>query len=69
MKAFSVVILDDFLMVVPRRARDSDETVLQQARTEANTFDALLDKLGLPKVKEKDQEPALTTTWFGFVKG
>ena len=66
-KALSVVILDDFLMVVPRRARDSDETVLQRARMEANIFDALLDKLGLPKAKEKDQEPAFSTTWFGFV--
>ena len=61
-KAETLAMLDDFLLVVPRREEDSDTAVLSRGQEEANRFDDLLSKLNLPKAPEKDQEPAFTTT-------
>ena len=59
-------MLDDFLGVLPRQVEDSDEDILNRARTDVARFDSLLTKLGLQKAPEKDQNPAFTTIWFGI---
>ena len=61
MKANSVAILDDFLLVCRRRRTDTDESVLARGRRQARKFDKLLTALHLPKAQEKDQQAAFST--------
>ena len=63
----TVAILDDFLLVLPRRRGESDEKLLERATVDAEKFDELLKNLNLPKAKEKDQPPNFSTIWFGFL--
>ena len=61
-----MAILDDFLLVLPRRTDEADEDLLQRARTDTSKFDKLLHDLRLPKAQEKDQDPAFTSIWLGW---
>ena len=63
----TVAILDDFLLVLPRRRGESDEKLLERATVDSEKFDELLKNLNLPKAKEKDQPPNFSTIWFGFL--
>ena len=67
MRSETVAILDDFLLVLPRRRGESDEDLLERSRVDVGKFDELLISLNLPRAKEKDQAPNFTTIWFGFV--
>ena len=59
-------MLDDFLGVLLRQAGDSDQIIINRAKADVARFDSFLGKLSLPKAPEKDQDPALTTIWFGI---
>ena len=56
-----VPMLDDFLIVVPRKEGETDEAVISHGEQEGQKFDSLLHSLNLPKAPEKDQEAAYTT--------
>ena len=56
-----VPMLDDFLIVVPRKEGETDEAVISRGEQEGQKFDSLLDSLNLPKAPEKDQQAAFTT--------
>ena len=53
-------MLDDFLIVVPRRIGETREQILKRGEMEGAKFD-LLEDLNLPKAPEKDQHQAFTT--------
>lgn len=59
-------MLDDFLIVVPRKVGETAEENLKRANTQGGKFDDLLEELHLPKASEKDQEAAFTTIWYGI---
>ena len=56
-----VPMLDDFLIVVPRKEGETDEAVISRGEQEGQKFDSLLDNLNLLKAPEKDQQAAFTT--------
>ena len=60
-KAMSVAMLDDFMLVCRRRTTDTDESVLSRGRLEVGKFDKLLAELHLPKAPEKDQTAKFST--------
>ena len=62
-----VPMLDDFLIVVPRKEGDSDELTIRRGKQEGLKFDSLLHDLNLPKAPEKDQQVAFTTIWYGLL--
>ena len=62
-----VPMLDDFLIVVPRKEGDSDEIITSRGEQVGQKFDALIDDLNLPKAPEKDQQAAFTTIWYGLL--
>ena len=62
-----VPMLDDFLIVVPRKEGDSDEIIISRGEQVGQKFDALIDDLNLPKAPEKDQQAAFTTIWYGLL--
>ena len=58
-------MLDDFLIVSPRKAADTDEETLLRGRSEGALFDNLLAELKLPLAVEKvNRQPFLR---FGVV--
>ena len=59
-------MLDDFLIVVPRRRGEAREQNLERGKIEGAKFDNLLNDLNLPKAPEKDQSQAFTTIWYGL---
>ena len=65
-KALTVAILDDFLLVVKRRKAETDDNVLARSIDAVQRFDNLLFRLNLPKAPEKDQAPSFTTIWCGI---
>ena len=66
MQADLLPMLDDFLIVVPRRIGETGEQILKRGEMEGEIFDNLLEALNLPKAPEKDQPPAFTTIWYGL---
>ena len=62
----SVAILDDFLLICPRKRNESDESVLMRGEQMCGKFDAFLRDINLPKAPEKDQKPGFSTVWFGL---
>ena len=60
-----IVMLDDFLLVVPRRRSETDSAILQRGQDEGRKFDQLLAQLNLPKAPAKDQDAAFSTVWCG----
>ena len=66
-EADMVPMLDDFLIVVPRRERESDELIINRGKQEGQKFDSLICDLNLPKAPEKDQQAAFTTIWYGLL--
>ena len=56
-----VAMLDDFLVVVPRKPFETDDQLLMPTEACTTRFDDLLQKLGLPKAAEKDP-----VVWFGI---
>ena len=60
-------MLDDFLLVLPRKTGETDEDLLQRAKVDVGRFDELLSSLNLPKAPEKDQPPNFSTIWYGFI--
>ena len=62
-----VAVLDDFLLVVPRKSTDTDVTALKDGERNGKKFDKLLDKLNLPKAPNKDQDAAFSTIWCGNI--
>ena len=64
-KASSVAMLDDFLLVSPRKLGDTDEETLLRGGREGALFDKLLTDLKLPVAVEKSQQAAFTTVWCG----
>ena len=62
-KAKTVAMLDDFLIVAPRESGDTDSDVLKRGMTEGKVFDKLLNKLKWPIAPEKSQKSAFSTTW------
>lgn len=65
MKALTVAMLDDFLLVCPRQPKDSDQDALNRGRPEGEFFDKVLRELILPKAVSKGQPTAFTTNWCG----
>ena len=65
MRSKTVAILDDFLLVLPRKAGEADNDLLERAGTDTSRFDKLLHDLHLPKAQEKDQDPAFSAVWLG----
>ena len=57
----TVAMLDDFLLVLPRKKGESDDDLLQRARDDVGRFDELLSSLNLPKAPKKDQLPNFST--------
>ena len=64
-KANIIVMLDDFLLVVPRGCQETDSDLLQRGEKEGKKFDQLLSQLHLPKAPAKDQNAAFSTIWCG----
>lgn len=62
-----MAMLDDFLLVLPRLKDEAKEDALQRGHRDLKVFDDLLHKLNLPKAPEKDQKPAFSTVWFGYI--
>ena len=60
-KASTVAMLDDFLLVSPRGPGDTDEETLLRGRRKGALFDKLLTDLKLPAAVEKSQQAAFTT--------
>ena len=58
-------MLDDFLIVSPRKTADTDDVTLERGRSEGALFDSLLMKLKLPLAVEKSQPAAFSTVWCG----
>ena len=64
-KANIVVMLDDFLFVIPREEADTDEVSIRKGQQAGSEFDKLLARLNLSKVTAKDQPAAFSTIWCG----
>ena len=64
-QALTVAILDDFLLVVPRKEGDEDSYTLTRGQSEGARFDELLRKLNVPPAIEKTQPAAFSTVWCG----
>ena len=62
-----VAMLDDFLLVVPRKSTDTDISALKNGERNGKKFDKLLAQLNLPKAPNKDQNAAFSTIWCGKV--
>ena len=58
-------MLDDFLIVSPRKTADTDDVTLERGRSEGALFDSLLKELNLPLAIEKSQPAAFSTVWCG----
>ena len=56
----SVAILDDFLLVYPRRDGETDASVLDRGGRMCNKFDNFMSA-NLPKAPEKDQDANFST--------
>ena len=60
-----VAMLDDFLLVTPRKSTDTDDTAIKKGERAGKKFDKLLAQLNLPKAPNKDQCAAFSTVWCG----
>ena len=60
-----MAMLDDFLLVSPRKPEDTDEDTLARGRKEGALFDSLLKELNLPPAVEKSQPASFSTVWCG----
>ena len=59
----TVVMLEGFLIVCPRKQSNSDQDALKRERHEGESFDKVLRELRLPKAVSKDQPSTFTTNW------
>lgn len=64
-QALTVAMLDDFLLVVPRKEGDEDSYTLTRGQSEGARFDELVRKFNVPPAIEKTQPAAFSTVWCG----
>ena len=57
----SVAILDDILLICPRRDGETDASVLDRGGRMCNKFDDFMSAMNLPKAPEKDQDAKFST--------
>ena len=56
-----VLILDDFLLVCPRRDDETDALVLDRGKRMCKKFHYFMSTINLPKAPEKDQDANFST--------
>ena len=56
-----MAILDDFLLVCPRRDDETDASVLDRGKRMCKKFDDFMSTINLPKAPEKDQDANFST--------